>query len=231
VRADAVVQALEGYTAALRGARRDVLPLYSVMIATEPLDDDVWSQLGWAGRQTFHDGRRHLFYAQRTQDGRIAFGGRGAPYRYGSRIDDPVRGLGRLEVRLRGLLVEQFPSLHDVAVTHRWGGVLAVPRDWMPSVRYDARRGTAVAGGYSGDGVALANLAGRTVADLVTGTRSPLLDLPWVGHVSSRWEPEPLRWLGTSVGEWLATAADRSEERSARPSRVFGPAFSWLSGH
>jgi hypothetical protein len=92
-------------------------------------------------------------------------------------------------------------------------------------VGYDARSGLAWAGGYVGDGVATANLAGRTLADLVTGTDSPLTRLPWVDHRSPDWEPEPLRWLGVNAGLWATKVADHAEARRARPSgaaRVIG---------
>lgn len=208
VRADVVVQATEAYTPG-----RALLPIYSSMIATQPLNAQLWSALGWRGREAFMDGRRHLFYAQRTADDRIAFGGRGAPYRFGSRIDDPTRALDTVAAGLRAALVEQFPALAGVAVTHRWGGVLGVPRDFMPAVRFDRRTGLAFAGGYTGDGVALSNLAGRTMADLILGAESALVGLPWVNRPVRRWEPEPLRWVGTRVVEVGAAAADRSEAR------------------
>ena len=66
------------------------------------------------------------------------------------------------------------------------------------------------------------NLAGRTLADLVTGRSSELTTLPWVGHRSRDWEPEPLRWLGANLGLQAMTLADRAEARGARPSRVAG---------
>src|SRR5205807_2809608 len=73
------------------------------------------------------------------------------------------------------------------------------------------------AGGYSGHGVAAANLAGRTLADLVRGVPSPLVTLPWVGHRSPRWGPEPLRWTGVRGLYTLYRAADRLETRSGSP--------------
>jgi hypothetical protein len=104
-------------------------------------------------------------------------------------------------------------------VTHAWGGNLGIPRDWYPSVGYDRASGFAWAGGYVGDGVATAYLAGRTLADLVTGTDSELIRLPWVQRRSRRWEPEPLRWLGVNAGTALFSFADRTEALTGRPSR------------
>ncbi|MGH2806690.1 MAG: NAD(P)/FAD-dependent oxidoreductase, partial [Actinomycetota bacterium] len=87
VTADVVVRATEGYTRSFPGERRRLVPLYSLMIATEPLAPEVWDRIGWDEYETIHDGRHLLIYAQRTADDRIAIGGRGAPYHYGSRVD------------------------------------------------------------------------------------------------------------------------------------------------
>jgi glycine/D-amino acid oxidase-like deaminating enzyme len=219
VRARYVVRATEAYTAGLPGLRREVLPIYSLVVATAPLPAAAWAELGWDGCETLTDGRQLLVYAQRTADGRIAFGGRGAPYHLGSRTDpafdrDP-RVFAELERALRRLL----PAVGDVPVTHRWGGPLAAPRDWFPSVALDAGTGLARAGGYVGDGVGAANLAGRTLADLILGRNTRLTRLPWVGHCSRRWEPEPVRWLGATAVRWLAASADAVEARTGRPAR------------
>ena len=231
VTAKVVVRALEGYTRTLPAARRDLLPLYSSMLATEPLPDDFWKEVDWSGRETLSDDRRLIIYAQRTADGRIAIGGRGAPYRWGSRINrahELARGVHEM---IRHSLVELFPQLTDAAITHRWGGVLGIPRDWWPSVHFDPATGLARAGGYTGDGVALTNLAGRTLADLITGEDSELTRLPWVGHRSRRFEPEPLRWLGVNTGLHLAAAIDERERRTGRPAALLDRALTRLTGH
>ncbi|CAB4886676.1 unannotated protein [freshwater metagenome] len=77
-----------------------------------------------------------------------------------------------------------------------------------------------------GDGVTTSNLAGRTVADLMLGRNTELTTLPWVGHRSRRWEPEPLRWIAIRSALALAEASDRYETRRRRPERV----RSWLLG-
>ncbi len=231
VRADVIVQATEGYSAALRGGRRSLLPMYTTIIATEPLPETFWSDVGWRHRETFNDARRHLFYAQRSRDDRIVIGSlEPQPYRYGSKIAE-IRGLDRVEGRLRKILCDQFPALAPARVEHRWGGVFGVPRDWMPSVNFDRESGLATVGGYSGDGVALTNLAGRTLADLITERDSELVHLPWVHHHSPRWEPEPLRWIGASLSSWLARSADAQETKRLRASRIYGSLFSRFTGH
>jgi len=219
VTAEIVVRATEGYTRDLAGQRRAVAPFYSLMVATEPLAPDVLDEIGLAARPTFADGRNMTIYGQRTADGRLAFGGRGAPYLFGSRIDPAVERASPVHDRIIKTLHELFPVLAGAEITHRWGGVLGIPRDWFPSVVLDRNTGLAHAGGYAGDGVAAAKLAGHTLAELITGTHSERTDLPWVGHESRRWAPEPFRWLGINSGLWAARSGDRAEARTGRPSR------------
>jgi glycine/D-amino acid oxidase-like deaminating enzyme len=218
VRARHVVRATEAYTTTLRGERRALLPLYSLMIATEPLPEDAWAQVGWSRGETLNDGRHLLIYAQRTGDGRIAFGGRGAPYHFGSRISDEFDRDPAVFKALEDALHELVPQTRDVSVTHRWGGPIGVARDWQPSVGIDRSAGIAWAGGYVGDGVTAANVAGRTIADLILARDSELTRLPWVQHRSRRWEPEPLRWLGVNLAVRAMRGADELERRTGRPS-------------
>jgi glycine/D-amino acid oxidase-like deaminating enzyme len=220
VHARHVVRATEGYSPALPGLRRAIAPVFSLMIATEPLSEEQWAAVGLARRETFSDHRNVIIYGQRTADGRLAFGGRGAPYHFGSRVRPRFDRVPAVFANLRRVLVELFPVLEGVRVTHTWGGPLGVPRDWCASVGLDRSTGLAWGGGYVGDGVGTSNLAGRTLADLITGRDSELVRLPWVGHRSRSWEPEPLRWLGVNGALRLALWADRSEARTGRPSRA-----------
>jgi glycine/D-amino acid oxidase-like deaminating enzyme len=222
VRAEVVVRATEGYATTLPGLRRSVLPLYSLMIATEPLSAAAWEEIGWSGGETMAAGGHLFTYAQRTRDGRVAFGGRGAPYHFGSRIRTGYDRDDRVHRRLEAALGELLPAASATSITHRWGGPLGIPRDWTASVGLDRATGLAWAGGYVGDGVAAANLAGRTLADLICGRGSDLTRLPWVQHRSRPWEPEPLRWLGINTARLLAASSDASEQRSGRPARLRG---------
>lgn len=219
LRARTIVRATEGYTAGLDGEGRTLAPLYSLMIATEPLPAETWDRIGLADRQTFADDRHLVIYGQRTADDRIAFGGRGAPYAFGSRVDAGVETSSERHRLIEETLRELLPALGDARITHRWGGVLGVPRDWFPSVVHDPATGLAHAGGYVGEGVAASNLAGRTLADLIVGADTERTDLPWVGHRSPRWEPEPLRWLGINAALRVMGSADGAEGRSGRPAR------------
>ena len=220
VTADYVVRATEGYTPALPGLHRAVIPVYSLMIATEPLPDSTWEHIGLDGRPTFGDGRHMIIYGQRTADGRLAFGGRGAPYHLGSAVRPSFDRAPAVFGDLRRTLHELFPALGDVAITHSWGGPLGIARDWCASAGLDRDTGLGWAGGYVGDGLATTNLAGRTLADLILDTGSDLTGLPWVNHRSPDWEAEPLRWLGVNAGLRTMGWADRAEGRTGRSSRA-----------
>uniref|UniRef100_A0AAU2V4R2 FAD-binding oxidoreductase n=1 Tax=Streptomyces sp. NBC_00003 TaxID=2903608 RepID=A0AAU2V4R2_9ACTN len=219
VRAPYILRCTEGFTASLKGQRRAWLPMNSSMIATEPLGPEVWEAIGWAGRETLGDMAHAYMYAQRTADDRIALGGRGVPYRFGSRTDNDGRTQAATVEALREILVRFFPQLAGVRVSHAWSGVLGVPRDWCATVTLDRTTGLGWAGGYVGSGVATANLAARTLRDLVRqdsgqagGTE--LTALPWVNHKVRTWEPEPLRWLGVR-GLYAAYRMADQRERSA----------------
>jgi glycine/D-amino acid oxidase-like deaminating enzyme len=220
MRAGHVIRATEGYTPTLDGQRRRMVPVYSLIIATEPLPAETWEQIGLRRRETFTDERHLIIYGQRTADDRMVFGGRGAPYHYGSRIRASYDRVPRVFDDLHRTLVDLFPVLQDARITHRWGGALGIARDWTASVGVDPGTGLGWAGGYVGDGVTTTNLAGRTLADLVLGRDSGLTRLPWVGHHSRSWEPEPLRWLGINAGLHAASWADREERWTKRPSRI-----------
>jgi glycine/D-amino acid oxidase-like deaminating enzyme len=229
VRAPFVVRATEAFTPALPGLGRAVAPVVSLMIATEPLPADAWSRIGLAGRPTFNDLRHTTVYGQRTADGRLAFGGRGARYLAGSRLDRDLARETRIFGWLRSTLLGMFPDVASARITHRWGGAVGAARDWWASCGLDRGTGIAWAGGYVGDGVAMSSLAGRTLADLLLGRDTDLVTLPWVGHVSPRWEPEPLRWLGINAGIVAAGLADAEEARTGRRSLV-GAVTSRLTG-
>ena len=221
-RAPVVLVATEGFTASLPGERRRLLPMNSSMLVTEPLPEAVWEELRWHGNQVLGDVAHAYMYAQRTADGRIALGGRGVPYRYGSRTDVDGRTPARTIRQLLDTLHSMFPVVRDIPVEHTWSGILGVPRDWCASITFEPGSGMGFAGGYTGHGVATANLAGRTLRDLVLSKETALTTLPHVGWQGPRWEPEPLRWIGVQALYAAYRTADRREtrRRSARTSAL-----------
>ncbi|MEA2683245.1 MAG: hypothetical protein QOK05_1573 [Chloroflexota bacterium] len=216
VRAETIVLAGEAYLTQLPHLRRRLLPVYSLIVMTEPLPADAWAQVGWQNRECMASMRLTIDYLSRTSDGRVLFGGRGAPYNYGSGINSETEHHRRTHDALRRMLVEWFPAAAGAQVTHAWGGVLGVPRDVIPSFTYDRGKGLAMAAGYAGHGVATTNLAGRTLADLITGRDTPRTHLPLVNHRSPAWEPEPLRWLGVRAVQVGLARVDARAERTGR---------------
>jgi glycine/D-amino acid oxidase-like deaminating enzyme len=224
VNSPVILRATEGYTDSLKGEERKLLPLYSMMVATEPLPESIWDEIGLKRRETFCDNRRVTIYGQRTLDNRFAFGGRGGYY-FGSKRkpviqpDDPL--LDNVESTLRQL----FPMLAGYKVTNRWGGLMGVPRHWRPCVTFEKSSGLGTAGGYTGEGVGASNLAARILADLVLEKQTSITELAWVNDVARRWEPEPIRWIGTSAVQWVGDLADKAETRFDRPSKFWGGLF------
>ena len=200
LRAEWVVPAVEGYAGSLPPLDRHQLPVQSLIVATEPLSEELWAGIGLQHGQAFSESSRQVTYGQRSRDNRLVFGARGG-YRFGGRLrsdfnlTEDERGLRRY------LFSELFPQLKDVRITHAWGGNLGMARRFQPHMLRDTKQRIALSGGYGGEGVGASNLGGRTLADLILGRNSALLEQPWVkpdGRIDqlASWEPEPLRWLG-----------------------------------
>jgi glycine/D-amino acid oxidase-like deaminating enzyme len=222
-----IVRATEAYTESLQGEQRKMLPLYSMMVATQELPERVWDDIGLVQRETFTDCRRMVIYGQRTRDNRLAFGGRGG-YDFGSGRQRFITRENREVQRVEKILRDIFPVLQGFRVTHGWGGVLGAHRSWSPCVSFDHSTGIGRLGGYVGDGVAASNLGARILCDLILERQTGLTRLAWVDDTARRWEPEPLRWLGYRAGSLLAEMADKGEMRDGKRSRIGGALFEKL---
>ncbi|UGS37269.1 NAD(P)/FAD-dependent oxidoreductase [Capillimicrobium parvum] len=234
VRARTVVRATEAYTESLETHRRIMVPVHTSMLVTEVLPDHIWAQIGWAGREALL--AEHPFlHLQHTADHRITIGGddNRVPYRYASAPNADEGAPPRVLSMYRRELVRLFPALRDVRIDHSWQGVFAAPRNWAPGVGYDAGTGLAWAGGYVGEGVATSNLAGRALADLILGRDTELTRLPFVGPPARRWEPEPLRAIGSGAIAVMRQIGDRAELRTGKPSKVveLGNRVAGYTGH
>ncbi|NUT78732.1 FAD-dependent oxidoreductase [Pseudomonas sp. C1C7] len=220
INAKFTVRATEAFTSQQPGHSRFVIPLYSLVLATEPLPEDLRRKLNLHHRLAFNDMRHLRVYGQVTAEGRLVFGGRGAPYQWGSKISEDSDLVDNVHSKIHKTMLEFFPDLADARITHRWGGALGVSRDWCPTVSIDRKNRIAWAGNYVGDGVATSNLAGRILRNLILEQNDDINSLPIVNHRSPSWEPEPLRWLGVNSGLAAASLSDIEERFTHRPSRT-----------
>jgi len=233
VKAGATVLATEGYTGSIKGLGRKLIPVHSLMIATEPLSEQQLDQIGLHQRHTFNNLSHMSTYGQLTADRRIAFGCRGS-YLYGARVNshfdrsDPVFDL------VWKTLLEFFPTLSSSRYTHAWGGALGVSRTLSPAVCFNKDHRFGWAGGYFGDGVGASNLAGRTMADLILERETERVHTYWVNPVheheldKKRWEIEPVRWLGIKSRVGLMQLADRAERSHSSAAPFINRALNTL---
>jgi glycine/D-amino acid oxidase-like deaminating enzyme len=226
LRAELVIHATEAYRVEERHHRRDFLPIFSMMIATEPLPEPVWRELGWVDGLTVVD-KHHLYYdAQRTPDGRIALGGRGAHHRLRQPLAPENERDRQVFRSLVHTLHDSFPATRGARLTHHWGGAIAVPRDWCMRVSLERAHKTGFVGGFGGHGVVAANIAGRTMRDLILRSDTELVTFPWVNHRGRAWEPEPLPLIASRLIVKTLESADAHEDghqRAARRVKLVAP--------
>ena len=226
-----IIRATEGFTHGIPGNEREWLPMNSAIVVTEPLPQSLWDEIGWQGAELLGDASHAYCYAQRTREGRIAMGGRGVPYRFGSATDHRGETQAETVEKLKAILYRMLPQTKGLRLDHVWCGVLGVPRDWCATAGMDRDTGIGWAGGYVGLGVSTSNFSGQTLADLVLDKTTERTDLPWVNRRPRKWEVEPFRWLGVHGMYWLYHLADRNEAASGgkRTSKLAEWA-NWLTG-
>jgi gamma-glutamylputrescine oxidase len=149
-----------------------VMPVASYIIATEPLGENRAKAL-IADNEAVANTNFIVDYYRRSKDNRMLFGGR-ASY---SGITPPVLG-----EYMRPRMTAVFPQLKDVKIDYAWGGNIAITSNRIPDC---GRLSPTVyyAHGYSGQGVALANMYGKLMAECVMGTAERFDLLARVKHL------------------------------------------------
>lgn len=184
----------DGYLDELVGgaARARVMPINNFILATEPLGERADTII--RSNAAVADSRFVVSYFRKSPDGRLIFGG-GENYRPGFPPD--------LKAFVRRHMLQVYPDLADVEVTHAWGGTLGITVHRAPFVR-ELAPGVRIAAGYSGQGVVLAPWFGKLLADAALGEGegvellSRLPTPPFPGGRLLRW---PLTVAGLS---WYA---------------------------
>ena len=218
--AKVIVLAGEAYLSQLPKTRRVIIPLTSHIVVTEPLSNEIWDQIGWRERDVVGGFGLHGGYLNHTADGRIAFGPYRGTYPYDSKITDAIDRDEDVFAHARKSALAWFPMLKGARFTHAWGGVFGMPRDRMPVMTYDRKTGIATGRGYTGEGVATANLSGRVLTDLILDRDTDLTRLPRTSHTADLWEREPIRWTGvTFVRKSRMKHLEKAEKTGDYPTR------------
>jgi glycine/D-amino acid oxidase-like deaminating enzyme len=217
VRAPRAVLALNAWAVGWPQLRRRLVAWSSYMVLTARAPEKL-AEIGWLGGELVTDLRTSVRYFRTTPDGRIAFGGGGG--RASSRIDDSfTRDMRAVQEAAEGFR-RLFPSFSDVPLEDAWGGPIDVSPTHLPSFGSLEPGNLFYALGYTGNGVAPSNLAGRVIADLVVGADTDSTRLPMVNRKPRLFPPEPLRSIGAAVVRRAIIAKDTAEETGGRPNLV-----------
>lgn len=164
VTADFAVLACNGYIDRLDGETSSrMMPINNFIVATEPLVEDRAQEL-IRDDVAVADSKFVINYYRLSADRRLLFGGGET---YGYRFPKDIKSF------VRPYMLEVYPQLKNTRIDFGWGGTLAITMNRLP---YFARLAPNVltAAGYSGQGVALATLAGDILAEAIAGTAERL---------------------------------------------------------
>jgi glycine/D-amino acid oxidase-like deaminating enzyme len=175
VRAADVVLATNAYANPLALQQYKVLPFYVYNIVTEPLTEAQWDEFGWPGRENVYSTKYLFWVARPTADNRLLFIENDALY-----FRDIHRDYSHRPREFRShqkKLLECFPFLKDVRITHQWGGRIGMTLDFLPSIGCTGEHKNIYYGmGYNGHGLAFAQLCGKMIAALMADEESEATD-------------------------------------------------------
>ncbi len=209
------IRATEAFTPRKWMGNRQI-PIYSLMVATEPLSNEVIKEIRNTQRATFQEACHLITYAQITGDNRLALGGRGVRYKLYSRLSERSEIDNRMHSALEKRAKSWFPQIANTKFEYRWGGAVALTRRWQAYLNFDHTTGRAEIGGYVGDGVTLSYLVAKTLAEKMSNVKTA--NLPFIDQRIGRWEPEPIRYLAVNAGFKATVMADYEEKITKRPS-------------
>ncbi len=196
VRAPTLVLATNAYSSKLGFLRQAVAPIFDNVCITPPLDDARFAQAGWKALIPFDDSRTEVFYAARTRDNRIHFGGGPVDYEFNNGLRPPSNMLQRY-AGVHREFARRFPALADVPFESCWCGAVDMSLDSSPAVGRMGAHGNIYYGiGFSGHGVNLTSVFGRIIGDLIAGDRDTWSWLPFLDRLPPYVPNEPFRWMG-----------------------------------
>ncbi|MGC3940706.1 NAD(P)/FAD-dependent oxidoreductase [Roseobacter sp. EG26] len=199
ITADTVILTTNAYTDDLwPKMRQTLLPMYSIALATAPLSAEQQASV-LPGRKTIADTRLAIYFARYDADNRLIFGCVGSNDNVGT-----LGGHGRLK---RGLKTV-FPQLDGIEIECTWAGRIGVTQDMMPRMHQPAP-GVIAGLGFSGRGIAMTSVMGRSLARKVLGGSNNDLPFP-VTSVT----PIPFHSLSRLAVPLMAPAMSAKDEAS-----------------
>ncbi len=196
VRAPILVLATNAYSSKLGFLRQAVAPVFDNVCITPPLDEARFAEAGWKALIPFDDSRTEVFYAARTRDNRIHFGGGPVDYAFNNGLRTP----SNMPARYAGVhreFAKRFPALADVPFESCWCGAVDMSLDSSPAVGHMGAHGNIYYGiGFSGHGVNLTSVFGRIIGDLIAGDHDAWSWLPFLDRLPPYVPNEPFRWIG-----------------------------------
>ncbi len=199
VRARAIVLATNAYTPRLGYFKNQLIPIHSHVLATEPLTNKEWAEIGWRRGCGFVDDSSRLAYGAMTAQGQMVFGGgsnASYDYLFGGRVSLSEKN-GQATNAVFKQLGRYFPSARLVGVHQRWSGAIGMTLDRVPTIGVRGENPNVYfALGYSGFGITMSNLAGKMLCDVYSDDDDRWRTLPFYCREPSWIPPEPLRWLG-----------------------------------
>jgi glycine/D-amino acid oxidase-like deaminating enzyme len=194
VTAGKIALATNAYSLAIPELKAMQQPVWTYIVLSEPLSKAQLDEIGWQGREGIEDYRNMVHYYRLTPDNRLLMGGRDIVVKYGDNMDNDMNP--KIFGQLERDIVDFYPCLAGLQITHRWGGPVSVPMDMVPALGYLDDNRAVYSLGCMGHGVSLTHLNGEVMADLLLERKSEWTECFPVNRKVFNWPPEPIRFAG-----------------------------------
>ncbi len=210
VSADQVVLGTSVFPSPVKRHRPYIVPVWDHVLMTEPLSSEQRTAIGWQSRHGISDYGNLFHYYRLTKDGRLLFGGYDAWYYFGKGLGASKSQNEKTEKLLAQHLVDTFPELSGIKITHTWGGAIDTCSRF--SAFWGVTHGGRVASvqGFTGLGVGASRFGAQVCLDLLAGRDNVRTNLEMVRKKPLPFPPEPVRWAGIQFTKSEIARADRS---------------------
>jgi glycine/D-amino acid oxidase-like deaminating enzyme len=213
VRARQVVLGTSAFPSPVHRHRPYVVPVWDHVLVTEPLTAEQRAAVAWVGRHGIGDAGNLFHYYRMTQDGRLLFGGYDALYYFGGDLTARRARNARTERVLAEHLVQTFPALDGIRISHTWGGAIDTCSRFSAFWGLTHSNRVASVQGFTGLGVGASRFGAQVCLDLLDGRENERTTLEMVRRKPIPFPPEPVRWVGIQLTRQAIARADRQEGR------------------